>query len=423
MSDARPKATVNSIFRDYKDDYISNSGKFISFEQQKVLHSLSVCRTGFLGYRIQKCDSCNTEIYLDNSCRNRHCPLCQNLKREEWLLARKSELLPGKYFHVVFTIPHKLIFLFYCNQFELYSLLFKIASQTLKEFGNDQKSLGARIGFLMILHTWGQQLTYHPHIHTLVTAGGLSNDKSEWIDTKYKDILFDVKKLSEKFKENFLKALMKRFNNKKLEHLYFPDDYQDLNDFDNFKNFLDNLSYRDWVVFSRAPGSENFSVVDYLARYAYRVAIANSRIIKVEDDIVYFSYKDYRDDKVKTLDLPVFDFIQRFLMHALPNRFQKIRYYGILGNNQKKENIKILRKLFSLEYDAAQSVFDHINAQENPLETHSDFFKIKSNLHKCPNCSNGKLKTILITTPFLHGTFKTIKTKYYEILTLKKRGP
>lgn len=414
--------TVNSIFSEYADSYISDSGNFISFEQNKIIRALTACRTGQLGYRIQKCDCCGNELISFNSCRNRHCPLCQNLKREEWLLKRKFELLPCNYFHVVFTLPHSLNTLIFLNQQELYSLFFEIAADTLKKFAANKHHLGANIGFLMILHTWGQQLSYHPHLHCLVTAGGLSNDNSKWINSKKKDFLFCVKKLSKAFSRNFCNALLERFENKKLKPLFFNDEFQKFENHADFKKFVTNLKYQKWVVYSRAPLTEDYSVIDYLGRYAYRVAIANSRIIKNENGFVHFKFKDYRDNQEKILSLKIFEFMRRFLLHSLPDGFRKIRYYGILSNNRKKKLLPLYRKLLNKEFDAAQSVFDHIAAQDKPLDTAFAFLKENSDFNKCPNCKIGKLFTTAIYLPTILGYHKIIVSRQSKNITFKN-GP
>ena len=397
--------TVNSIFSEYADDYISKSGNFISFEQLRVINSITACRSGRLGYRIEKCDCCGNEIILFNSCRNRHCPQCQNIKREKWLLARKSELLPCKYFHVIFTLPHSLNDLLYCNQAELYSLFFKAAADTLKEFAHNSRSLGAAIGFLMVLHTWGQQLSYHPHLHCLVTDGGLSNDKLNWISSKKENFLFDVKKLSAAFSEKFSNALLNCFKNKKLKPLFFNDNVKCFEPPNEFENFVNNLKHQKWVVYCRAPvdANDDYSIIDYLGKYVYRVAIANSRLISFENFFVKFKYKDYRDNTDKTMELPLFEFIRRFLLHVLPSGFQKIRYYGLLANNQKQKMLKTCRELLSKEYDAVQSAFDHINAQDNPLESAFSFFKENFESLKCTACKKGILVTFAIFLPAAFG--------------------
>jgi len=270
----------------------------------------------------------------------------------------------------------------------------------------------------MVLHTWGQQLSFHPHIHCLVSAGGLSENKEKWITSRKDDFLFCVKKLSKAFSKNFCDALERRTNDKKLKPLFFNDDYSK----NNFPKFINDLKYLKWVIYCRAPLTEDYSVIDYLGRYAYRVAIANSRIINIENGFIHFKYKDYRDNKEKILSLETFEFMRRFLLHVLPDRFRKIRYYGILGNNQKMKIIPLCRKLLEKEFDSALSIFDHISVQHNPLETAFSFFKQNLEFNKCEHCKIGKLFTLAIYLPYRYGYRKIIKNRQTKKRT-QKRGP
>lgn len=414
--------TVNDIFREYKYEFLKKYGPSLLPEELSTLNALVACRTPDLGYRIQKCDCCGTEVTLLNSCRNRHCPLCQNTKREAWLLARKSELPPVPYFHVVFTVPHILRQIFFDNKSFMYSLLFKAASDTLFFLLRDPEYLGAVPGFMATLHTWGQTMIQHPHLHFLVPAGGLSADRNSWIPIKYNDYLMPVKVISKKFSEFFSNLLLERFLDKNQPQLNFNDKNKHLNNPEKFQNFIESLKNRKWVVNSQKPADNPNAVVDYLGRYVYRVAIANSRIQKVENGRVTFTYKDYRDNKQKNLDLTALEFMRRFLLHALPAGFQKIRYYGFLGNNQKKSACDTIRKILGCQLDATKSALDFINAQESPLATAAEFFK-EDKLNKCPACEKGRLFTIIVELPTRYAcVFKTIKTKYFDDPRFK-RGP
>jgi len=414
--------TVNDIFREYKYAFLKKYGPGLLPEKLATLNALVACRTPDLGYRIQKCDCCGTEVTLLNSCRNRHCPLCQNTKREAWLLARKSELPPVPYFHVVFTVPHILKQIFFNNKSFMYSLLFKAVADTLFFLLRDPKYLGADPGFIATLHTWGQTMIHHPHLHCLVPAGGLSADHKSWIPIKYNDYLMPVKVISKKFSEIFSNLLLERFLDKNQAQLNFNDKNQYLNNPEKFQNFIESLKNRKWVVYSQKPADNPNAVVNYLGRYVYRVAIANSRIQKVENGRVLFTYKDYRDDKQKTLDLTALEFMRRFLLHALPAGFQKIRYYGFLANNQKKSACAAIRKSIGWTLDASKSALDFINAQESPLAASADFFK-DDKLNKCPQCEKGRLFTTIVVLPTRYiCVFKTIKTKYFDDPRFK-RGP
>lgn len=414
--------TVNHIFREYKYEFLKKYGPSILPEELATLNALVACRTTNLGYRIQKCDCCGREVTLLNSCRNRHCPLCQNTKREAWLLARKSELPPVPYFHVVFTAPHILRPIFFDNKTFMYSLLFKAAADTLLFLLKDPEYLGAEAGFMATLHTWGQTMIQHPHLHCMVPAGGLSADRKLWIPIKYNDYLLPVKVISKKFSEIFSNLLLERFLDKNQAPLNFNDKNQYLNNFEKFTNFIESLKNRKWVVYSQKPADKPNAVIDYLGRYVYRVAIANSRLQKVENGRVTFTYKDYRDGNQKKMDLTALEFMRRFLLHALPSGFQKIRYYGFLANNQKKSACNTIRKNIGCNLDATKSALDFINAQESPLASASEFFK-EEKLNKCPECENGKLFTTVFVLPTqYYGVFKTIKTKYFGDPRFK-RGP
>ncbi|MCC5910974.1 MAG: IS91 family transposase [Clostridiaceae bacterium] len=304
----------------------------------KTMSAIETCRTSKLGGHVDKCDSCGHLKISYNSCRNRHCPKCQTLAKERWLHNRKKDLLPIGYFHIVFTIPEELNFIALLNQKEMYSILFKAASETLLELGKDAKYLGAEIGFMSILHTWGQNLMNHPHLHCIVPGGGMSLDGKRWINSK-KDFFIPVKVLSRKFRGKFLYYFKKAYYTKQLK---FTGDVELLKEKTHFKSFIDKQYKKEWIVYCKAPFKNAAYVLEYLGRYTHRVAISNNRIVKMENGNVTFRYRDYRDDnRKKLMTITAEEFIRRFLMHVLPSKFVKIRHYGILSNRNR--NLKLKR--------------------------------------------------------------------------------
>jgi len=324
---------INSIFREYGESYREN--KKLSIDQLKVMESIEACRTEKMNMHVQKCLACEHTKTSYNSCRNRHCPKCQNISKEEWVDARKSELMNTHYFHVVFTVPEFLNNLFYLNKKTLYNLLFSCASETLLELSSDHKYIGAQIGITTILHTWGQNLSYHPHLHCIVPGGGLSETSAEFKHSRKKFFL-PVRVLSKKFRGKFLSMLC---DMEKTSKITIP----------KYIDFIDlkEKSYNvDWVVYCKPPFKRPEDVISYLGRYTHRVAISNNRILSVKDDIVSFKWRDYKEKgREKIMNLPVHEFIRRFLMHVLPAGFFKIRHYGILSNRNKKTKLRLCQKL------------------------------------------------------------------------------
>ena len=306
------------------------------------MHAIEVCRTAALGGHLDVCEECGHIKISYNSCRNRHCPKCQFLKTEQWLEAREKELLPIPYFHVVFTIPEELNALALRNQEVVYSLLFKAASETLIELARTR--LGVQIGLIAVLHTWGQNLLDHPHVHCIVTGGGLAEGRWRFAKRRF---LFPHKVMSRLFRGKFLSFLKKGYERDALRFpgLIFPLE-------GTFTSFLRPLYTRDWVVYCKPPFGGPESVIHYLGRYTHRVAIANHRVISLQDDKVTFWYKDYADkNKRKTMTLDAFEFIRRFLLHILPDGFVKIRYFGFLANRVRKEKLEISRRVLGVIKD------------------------------------------------------------------------
>ncbi len=302
----------------------------------RVMHAIEICRTAALGGHKEQCDSCGHLEISYNSCRNRHCPKCQTLRKEKWIEARSDDLLPIEYFHVVFTIPAELNLLVSMNRKVMYDLLFRSVSETLAELAHDPKHLGARIGVICILHTWGQNLMDHPHIHCIVTGGGLSSDGSRWVSCR-KGFFIPVRVMSELFRGKFLDLLKKCFAS---GDLVFPGSIRHLKEPGTFKSFKKHLYNKKWVVYCKPPFDGARGVLQYLGRYTHRIAISNNRILNIRDGNVSFLWRDYADNnRQKTMTLKVDEFIGRFLLHVLPSRYVRIRHFGLLANRNRKGNI------------------------------------------------------------------------------------
>jgi len=377
------KIQVNDIFRKYYKEYCKKYKGHISPQQYRVINSLIACRTINLGGHLYKCDSCEKFHTVYNSCKNRHCPTCQSLKAAEWLLKRRSELLPVQYFHVVFTVPDYLNPLFLQNKKIMYTLLFNSVSKTLTQLSAEQKYLGVgQIGYISVLHTWSQTLLDHPHIHTIVTGGGLSKDKKRWISSK-KDYLINVKVMSQRFRSIFLLGLKELYKNKEL---HFHGKIKEFKWKNVFQKLIDKLFTKSWVVHSEANYSDAENIFDYLGRYVQKVAISNNRIIKIEDNKVHFSYKDYADNgKTKIMVLHAVEFIRRFLLHVLPKRFVKIRYYGLLGFKNRTEKITLCRTLLGVTEDVCHEK----KVPECWKELYE--FVMGHGVDRCPYCKKGHL--------------------------------
>ncbi len=367
------RTEIGQIFRDYGPLYRTKNRGHIPLQHLKVMNAIELCRTPDLGCNVYKCEHCDELHFVYESCGNRHCPRCQSLKAIRWISEKKKDLLPVQYFHLVFTIPAQLNPIAIRNQKTVYTILFDSVSQTLQELSKDKKHIGADIGFFSILHTWGQNLMDHPHIHCVATGGGLNSDKSEWISTR-KNFFIPVRIISKRFRSIFLQKLK---DAQRSDELKYPGKINYLSNRICFQKLVDDLFEREWVVFSKRPFRRPETVLEYLSRYTYKVAISNSRILKVENGYVYFKYKDYSDNqKKKIMKLDVFEFIRRFLLHVLPERFMKIRYYGLLANVCRKNNISTCRKLLKPKDDNSEN-------NEELLFQKNDF--------SCPSCNTGKL--------------------------------
>lgn len=326
---------LQDVFVQYGEAYRINHS--IVPNQLKTMHAIENCRTALLGAHLDECDTCGHVQISYNSCRNRHCPKCQTLNKERWIEARTDDLLNTGYFHVVFTLPNTLNPVVYQNQEVIYNIFFKAVAETLKELAADKKHLGATIGITEVLHTWGQNLLFHPHIHSIVPGGGLS-PSGQWVNSRKKFFL-PVRALSTKFRGKFLHYL-------KRAKLSFYGTIAYLHDENQFQTFLTTLYHKNWIVYCKPPFKNAAYVVEYLGRYTHRVAISNNRILKVVDGRVTFKWRDYRDhNKQKLMELSADEFIRRFLTHVLPPGFTKIRHYGFLSSRAKGTKLKLCKKL------------------------------------------------------------------------------
>ena len=362
---------LQGILKKYGKDFLENHK--LSYDQTKAFRAILNCRTAALGGHADTCDECGFQRISYNSCRNRNCPKCQTFAKEQWIEKQNESLLNVGYFHIVFTLPDKLNTLVYQNQALVYNLFFKAMSETLLELGLDEKYLGAKLGITAVLHTWGQNLLYHPHIHCIIPGGGITAD-GKWVYSR-KKFFMPVKVLSKKFRGKFLFYL-------KRAKLCFYSNIKYLENPREFDAFISNLYQKDWIVYCKPPFKNATKVVEYLGRYTHRVAISNNRILKAENGYITFKWRDYRDSsKSKTMTVTADEFIRRFMLHILPSGFCKIRHYGILASRNKIERIRLCKKL--------------TNTQVFPTKNKTVLEKLKDILGKdfnqCPCCGIGNL--------------------------------
>ena len=354
----------------------------LPFHIQKVMMSIQACRTSKLGGHVDECDECGHIRVSYNSCRDRHCPKCQILAKERWLEERRKDLLPVGYFHVVFTIPQELNYITLTNQKEMYSILFKATSETLLELGKDIKYLGADIGITAILHTWGQALMHHPHLHCLVPSGGLNFEGSKWIDSR-KEFFIPVKVLSRIFRGKFLFYFKKAYYSNSLK---YTTGINELIEKNLFQCFIDKLYKKEWVVYCKAPFKSPEFVLEYLGRYTHRVAISNNRILSNENGKVKFKWRDYSDkNKEKIMEVTAEEFIRRFIMHILPSKFVKIRHYGILSNRNRSTKLEKCKKLTGAIQPRTEDSIKKLTIAEILLKLTGKDINI------CPCCKIGKM--------------------------------
>jgi len=373
---------VADIFRGHGPAWRKANAGHVSLGQLKVMSAIESCRTAALGGHVARCEKCAHTLIAYNSCRNRHCPKCQGAAAQEWLAAREAELLPVPYFHVVFTLPGQIADIAYQNKAVIYDLLFKASAETLITIAADPKHLGARVGVLSVLHTWGSALTHHPHVHMIVPGGGFSLDGSKWVACRT-GFFLPVRVLSRLFRRLFLQKLVAAHQAGELQ---FFSNHVPLTDRQAFAAYLAPLRNSEWVVYSKRPFGGPKDVLRYLARYTHRVAISNNRLIALDDNSVTFKWKDYRlegPERYKVMTLATHEFIRRFLIHVLPSGFHRIRYYGLFASSKRADNIARARELLAvplLPIEAIKAASTNVDEPQTPQ-------------HPCP-CCGGRMSII-----------------------------
>ncbi len=374
--DRRPLEVADSA-RAAGDTFIERNRKWLRWMHVKVLLAIARCRTAALGGHLDECTRCRHRAISFNSCRNRHCPKCQAGARERWIAARRRELLPTRYLHVVFTLPHRLAPLVLQNKKILYDLLFRTSAETLLEVARDPRYLGAEIGFFSVLHTWSQKLNIHPHVHCVVPAGGLSLDHTHWVRSR-ENYFLPKPVLRKVFRGKFVDALKQAFQN---DQLNFHGDLKFLAQPKTFAAWLRPLYRQTWVVYLKRPFGGPAYVLQYLGRYTHRVAISNHRLVSFADGQVTFRWRDSADhNKQKLLTLPVDEFLRRFLLHLLPEGFVRIRNFGFLANRKRAILLPLCFQLLGA-------------VPEPQAEQHASSTEDFPDLWRCPKCG-GPMKII-----------------------------
>ena len=374
---------VAEVFRRFGPAYRQAHAGSLARGQLRVMSAIELCRTAALGGHVEQCDDCGHLRIAYDSCRNRHCPKCQSLARAQWLEDRRVDLLDCQYFHVVFTLPEPIAAVAYQNKRPLYNLLFQVTSQTLLTIAADPTHLGAQIGFLAILHTWGQNLLFHPHLHCVVPGGGLSPDGSRWVGCR-RNFFLPVRVLARLFRRLFLEQLQLAFDAGELQ---FFGALEPLRSADAFARYLAQTRQTDWVVYAKPPFGGPQQVLDYLGRYTHRVAISNNRLLRITQDSVTFRWKDYRNHRPHSLmRLSGEEFCRRFLLHVLPDGLQRIRHYGLLSNRHGHTRLDRCRTLLTQAPVAAR----------RPRLDYRDRYEQLSgrSLRRCPACARGQMHRI-----------------------------
>jgi hypothetical protein len=385
---SRPALEVADIFRDHGPAWRRANAGHVSLEQMKVMTAIERCRTAALGGHVLRCEDCAHTVIAYNSCRNRHCPKCQGAAAREWLAEREKELLPVPYFHVVFSLPAKIADIAYQNKTLIYNILFKASAETMITIAADPKHLGARIGVLSVLHTWGSALTHHPHVHMIVPGGGISLDGTRWIACR-PNFFLSVHVLSRRFRRLILEKLDAAH---RAGQLQFFGKHVSLTNAQAFAAYLAPLRNSEWVVYSKRPFGGPEDVLRYLARYTHRVAISNRRLVSFDDKGVTFKWKDYRregPERYQVMTLAPHEFMRRFLMHVLPQGFHRIRYYGLLTSQTRAKNIARIRELLAVQLIPIDDI-KAINVKpDEPIAPE----------HQCPCCGS----RMRIIETFLRG--------------------
>lgn len=376
---------VADIVRRFGESFLAARGETLCREHRRVLGAIEACRTAALGGHLYRCPRCDYERPVYNSCRNRHCPKCQALASARWVEARRAELLPVPYFHLVFTLPEVLRPLWFRHPRTLYTLLFRTVAATLLEIAADRRHLGARIGFLALLHTWTQTLLYHPHLHVVVPGGGLTSDGARWVGCR-PDYFLPVQVLSRLFRGKLLAGLKTLHAEGELS---CTGPLEPLADPQGFAELLAPLYETDWVVYAKPPFGGPRKVLAYLARYTHRIAISNHRLLNVDDEAVTFRYKDYRGRRPRSLTLPLSEFTRRFLLHVLPKGFVRIRYYGFLANAGRARLLSCCRTALDQPQATPLSSESEPDTDYRPLLDLSP-----TGPRLCPNCGRAPLRCV-----------------------------
>ena len=383
----RHRPEVADVFSGYGSKYQATYGT--SAVQRRIMRDLAVCRSAALGGHKKQCEQCGHEEISYNSCRNRHCPKCQAASRAQWLEAKAEDLLNVPYFHVVFTLPSTVGPLALQNKRVAYGVLFRAVSETLNTIARDPKHLGAAIGFLAVLHTWGQNLHHHPHIHCVVPGGGIALDNGHWVACR-DNFFLPVRVLSRLFRQKFLAYLREAFDNGDLR---FHGRLETLAERKNWCRLLAKLGCCDWVVYAKPPFGGPTQVLKYLARYTHRVAISNRRLISFENGKVMFRWKDYaQGNRRRTMTLDATEFIRRFLLHSLPKGFQRIRQYGFLANRVREQKLSLCRELLSVGNEGAMA--GDVVAVENTGNDVEPCRETTSTEGLCSVCQKGRMAVV-----------------------------
>jgi hypothetical protein len=382
---SRQTLEVADIFRAQGQVWRQAHAGHVSLDQLKVMSAIEACRSAALGGHVLRCSACAHQQIAYNSCRNRHCPKCQGSAAHRWLEARQADLLPVEYYHLVFTLPAPISDLAYSNKSVIYTILFKAAAATVQTIAADPKHLGARVGLTLVLHTWGSAMTHHPHVHGIVPGGGLSMDGEQWVHCR-PGFFLPVRVLSRLFRRLFLERLNQTYQAGELK---FFGEHQVLANTRAFDNWIKPLRKIEWVVYAKRPFAGPEAVLAYLSRYTHRVAIANSRLLKFNDQGVTFKWKDYRAKppfRHQSMTLKTDEFIRRFLIHVLPSRFHRIRYYGLLANSGRRDNLKRARELLIDKTDGEEVTEN--GAIDSTGSKLTDIPEPPQTTYICPDCGS-----------------------------------
>lgn len=389
----RTKYELADIFREYLPKYRQQHR--LSTWQEMVLYDIQVCRTVLCGGHLEVCTHCEYKQPAYNSCHNRHCPKCQGINRREWVTARLKELLPVPYYHIVFTLPHRLNDLALYNKKLIYDMFYQSAAYTLLKFGKDPRYLGAQLGFIGVLHSWGKGLCYHIHWHFIVPGGGLTED-GQWIDLPYSDkFIFPPRAMSKVIRARFIKQLRKAYYDNRL---VIPESCESLKSVAMFEYFLNDLASDPWINYVKKPFGGPEQVLKYIGRYTHRVAISNNKLIDIRGGKIRFWVKNYKKDGIKeTVELSADEFIRRFLLHILPKRFRKIRYGGFLARSIYETRLEQARSCLSTETDHSGTELTGSGAEF--LDTEA--------IYHCPKCHIGKMRAIDIDKATKYRNWQT----------------